>query len=132
MSNMSSLAVTGVAILGLLLFGLGLAVTAVRGKTQVLTGTASDPDHLLNRLIRAHGNTAEYAPFLAVLFLVVGAHQPGRLALGLIAVATAARIVLAVGLLTCASLSRPNALRAIGATLTYAAGIWLSILLLLA
>lgn len=132
MSNMNSLALTSVAILGLLLFGLGLAVTAVRGKTHVRMGAASDPDHLLNRLIRAHGNTAEYAPFLAVLFLVVGAHQSGHMALGLVAVATAARVLLVVGLITCASLSRPNALRAIGATLTYVTGIWLSVLCLLA
>nr|WP_218510264.1 MAPEG family protein [Variovorax sp. dw_308] len=127
---MHPLVVTSVAILGLLLFGLGLAVTVVRGRTQVLTGTASDPDHLLNRLIRAHGNTAEYAPFLAVLFLFLGSHQPGGLTLGLIAVATAARVLLAVGLIT--SLSRLNALRAIGATLTYVTGLWLSILFLLA
>ncbi|MDH6170762.1 putative membrane protein YecN with MAPEG domain [Variovorax boronicumulans] len=132
MSNMSILAVISVAILGLLLFGLGLAVTVVRGKTKVFTGTAPYPDHLLNRLIRAHGNTAEYVPFLAVLFLVVGAHQPGRLALGLIAVATAARVLLAVGLITCSSLSQPNALRAVGATLTYVIGIWLSIFVILA
>ncbi|WP_367379270.1 MAPEG family protein [Variovorax paradoxus] len=82
--------------------------------------------------MRAHGNTAEYVPFLAGLFPVVGAHQPGRLALGLIAVATAARVLLAVGLITCSSLSRPNALRAVGATLTYVTGISLSIFVILA
>ncbi|MDM0066600.1 MAPEG family protein [Variovorax sp. J31P207] len=132
MSSLSPLVATSIAILGVLLFGLGLAVTAVRGKAKVFTGLAADPDHMLNRLIRAHGNTAEYAPFLAVLFLVIGAHQPGHLALGLIAVATAARVLLAFGLITCPSMSRPNVMRAVGATLTYVTGIWLSILFLLA
>lgn len=132
MSHLPSLVAACVAILGLLLFGLGLAVTVVRGRTKVLIGTAPDPDHLLNRLVRAHGNAAEYVPFLAVLFLVMGARQPGGLVLGLIAAGTAARVLHAVGLVAGPPLSRPNALRAIGATLTYVAGLWLSILFLLA
>ena len=76
MPTIHPLALACTAVLGFLLFGLGLVVSLTRGKTQVLIGVTDDPDHILNRIVRVHGNTAEYAPFLALLFLLCGARQP--------------------------------------------------------
>ncbi|WP_374315664.1 MAPEG family protein [Aquabacterium sp.] len=118
-----------VAILSLLIFGLGLAVSVARGKAKVLIGVTGDPNAMLNRLVRAHGNTTEYAPFLAILFLVHGALNPSLLILSLMVIGTAARAVFALGLVTAGSLSRPAPLRFVGALGTYVVGIWLSVLL---
>lgn len=117
------------AMLGVLLFGLGVAVSGARGKSNILIGTAPGPDHVLNRLVRAHGNTAEHAPFLALLFLAHGARQPSALVLGLVMAATAARLVFVLGLLTAGTLQRPSPLRFVGALGTYVTGIWLAVLL---
>lgn len=122
------LALLCTAILGVLLFGLGLVISGARGKANILIGASPDPDHMLNRLVRAHGNTAEYAPFLALLFLLLGARQPSGLVLGLIVAVTVGRVLFVLGLLTCKTLSRPNPLRFIGAASTYFIGAWLSIL----
>lgn len=130
MSNIHPIALTCVALLGLLLFTLGMAVSGARGKTNILMGTAPDADAFLSRLVRAHGNTAEYAPFLAVLFLVLGSRNPSESVNWLIVGATAARFVFVVGMLTAKTLSRPSPLRFIGAAGTYFTGITLSILLL--
>lgn len=66
---MNSTALVCTAALGLLLFALGLAVSILRSRVGVLSGYAPEPEQLLTKLVRAHGNTAEYAPFFAVLFL---------------------------------------------------------------
>ncbi|GBH25427.1 hypothetical protein BvRS1_24760 [Burkholderia vietnamiensis] len=75
------------AILGLLLFGLGLVVSVSRFLHTTGSGCLPDPTDRLHKVVRAHGNTAEYAPFLAVLFLYVGAHAPSRAILSLIVAA---------------------------------------------
>lgn len=123
------LALLCTATLGVLLFGLGLAVSGARGKFNVLIGATPDPDSWLNRLVRAHGNTAEYAPFLALLFVVLGSRQPSSLALALMVVATVARILFVVGLLSAKTVTRPSPLRFVGAATTYFVGAWLAVLL---
>lgn len=130
LAELHPVALVCTALLGLLLFGLGLAVSGARGRSRRLIGVDDDPDNLLNRLVRAHGNTAEYAPFLGLLFLLLGSRSPSGLVLGLIVAATAARLLLALGLLTARTLSRPSALRFVGAAGTYVTGAWLSLLLL--
>jgi uncharacterized membrane protein YecN with MAPEG domain len=42
-------------------------------------------------MVRAHGNTAEYAPMLAVLFLFLGSRDPAARVLWTIAIATLSR-----------------------------------------
>ena len=69
---MNSTALACTAALGLL-FALGLAVSILRSRVGVLSGYAPEPDQLLTKLGRAHGNTAEYAPFFAVLFFCTSA-----------------------------------------------------------
>lgn len=113
-------------VLGLLVFGLGFAISGLRFSESRLHGHSDDPGNLLHKVVRAHGNATEYAPFLAVLFLYVGAHSPSNTALGLIIGATVFRVVHAVGLVAWPTISKPNPFRFIGALGTYACGLLLS------
>ncbi|NJD24052.1 MAG: MAPEG family protein [Betaproteobacteria bacterium] len=127
---MHPIAIACTAILGLLLFGLGLAVSVQRFREQRGMGASDDPKNRLNKLVRAHANTAEFAPFLAVLFLFLGSRDPSPFVLGLIILATACRILLVLGLVATRSLARPNPMRFIGALGTYLTGAALSVMLL--
>ncbi|WP_205796121.1 MAPEG family protein [Burkholderia sp. Ac-20353] len=126
---MNHIALVCTAILGLLLFGLGLAVSIARFRATTGSGCAEDPTNPLHKLVRAHGNTAEYAPFLALLFLYFGAHEPSRAILSLIVAATACRCLLVAGLLVWPTMARPNPARFVGALGTYLCGAALCIAL---
>jgi uncharacterized membrane protein YecN with MAPEG domain len=111
------------ALLGLLLFGLGLYVSILRqGRGQVI-GHDQDPVDPLHRAVRAHGNTAEYAPFFAILFLWFAAHPAPTWIIVPIVIATIARFLLVAGLLWGKSLDKPNPARFLGAVLTYVCGL---------
>ncbi|HTH61919.1 MAG TPA: MAPEG family protein [Paraburkholderia sp.] len=86
------------AILGLLLFGLGLSVSVMRFRERTTSARDADPTNRLHKLVRAHANTAEYAPFLALLFLYFGARSPSATTVLLIVAATACRCLLVVAL----------------------------------
>lgn len=128
---MNSTALACTSILGLLLFALGLAVSILRSRVGVLSGYAPAPDQLLTKLVRAHGNTAEYAPFLAALYLYLGSQHPSQWQLGCMVGATACRLLLVVALIGWPSMSKPNPARAIGALGTYAFGVSLCLALLI-
>jgi uncharacterized membrane protein YecN with MAPEG domain len=119
---MNSTALACTAVLGLVLFALGLAVSILRSRVGVLSGYASEPDQLLTKLGRAHGNTAEYAPFMAVLFLYLGSQHPPHWQLWCMVGATVCRLLLVVALVAWPSMQKPNSARAIGALGTYAFG----------
>lgn len=108
-----------VAALGLLLFGLGLAISMQRFRTRTLDGHSAEPT---DRLVAAHANTAEFAPYLAVLFLYLGSQAPGTATVALIVAATLCRFLLVLGLLAVGRLDRPNPLRFTGALGTYLLG----------
>ncbi|HWP19070.1 MAG TPA: MAPEG family protein [Burkholderiaceae bacterium] len=118
------------AVLGALVFGLGFAISGTRFARRRLSGHPDDPRDLLHRLVRAHGNATEYAPFLAVLFLYFGAQDPDRLTVALIVGATVARVLHAAGLIAWPGMDRPNPLRFLGAIGTYLCGAALSVILL--
>ena len=120
-------AIIGTALLGLLVFGLGLAVSLTRGRSGVIAGSPSDPADPLYKLIRAHGNTAEYAPMLGVLFLLVGERNPTTWVLWIIGIAVACRYLIALGMIAGPTLAKPHPLRFAGALGTYVAGIALCI-----
>ena len=122
---MHPIALTCTVILGILVFGLGFAVSGWRFARRRLSGAPEDPGDLLHRLVRAHGNATEYAPFLAILSLYLGARGPGAWTLALIVGATGARVVHAVGLLAWPTMARPNPLRFLGAIGTYLCGLGL-------
>ena len=114
------------ALLGFLVFGLGLVVSLGRGSENKVIGHDEDPSNALHKRVRAHGNTAEYAPMLAVLFLYLGLSDPAVWVLWVIGIVTVCRYAIVVGLLM-GSLNKPNPFRLIGALGTYAGGIALSV-----
>jgi uncharacterized protein len=110
------------ALLGLLLFGLGLHVSIQRGRHQRLIGHDASPDDPVYRAVRAHANSAEYVPFFAILFLWFATRQASTWIEAVIVIATVARYLIAAGLLWGKSLNKPNPARFAGAFLTYACG----------
>ncbi len=120
-------AVVCTGLLGLLLFALGIYVSATRGRVGNIGTAPKDPADPLFKAIRAHGNTAEYAPMLAVLMLYLGAHSPRAWLLWVMVIVTICRYLIAIGIIVCPSLDRPHPLRLAGAAGTYAGGIILSI-----
>lgn len=120
-----------VALLGLLVFGLGVGVSATRGRTETVIGFSSDPTDPLHKVVRAHGNTTEYAAMLALLIFLVGMRSPATWALWCMGIATASRYLIAIGLIVSPTLERPHPLRFLGALGTYLAGFALCVALLL-
>ena len=127
---MHPVAILCTATLGLLLFGLGVAVSVRRLRDRRGLGLPDDPADPLARIGRAHANTAEFAPFLAVLFLYLGAHAPGGVELSLMAGATLARVSIVVGILAWPLMDAPNPCRFLGALGTYVFGAALCVALL--
>ena len=119
------------ALLGLLVFGLGLAVSGLRGSTGTNIGHQLDPSDRLHKMIRAHGNAAEYAPMLAVLMLAIAARGATRWMVWTFVAATLFRYLHAAGMLLSPTLDRPQPLRFVGALGTYLSGLLLVVALLL-
>ena len=92
-------------------------------------GAQLDPSSRMAKAQRAHGNSAEFSALLIVLFLLVGFAYEGRdlgaLVTWTVISVTAARIVHAVGILTCATLEKAHPLKAVGAIVTYLGGLLL-------
>jgi hypothetical protein len=114
-------------LLGVLVFGLGLAVSLTRGRTKTLFAYKAAPTDPLHKLVRAHGDATGYAPMLAVLALLVGSGEPATWALWAMGIGTASRYVHALGTLTCRSLDTINPLRFAGALGTYLCGLALCV-----
>jgi len=122
-----TIAIICTALLGLLLFGLGLGVSLTRGSTKTNFGYTPNPTDRLYKMIRAHGNTSEYAPMLAVLMLLVGSRNPSLWALWVMGIATVSRYLLVAGLLLSPTLDKPHPLRFAGALGTYLCGVALCV-----
>ncbi len=118
-----TVALTCTALLGLLVFGLGLGVSLTRGSTKTSIGHPADPRDRLHKIVRAHANATEYAPMMAILMLAIAAREPATWMLWTFAVATAARYLHAAGMLLCRSLNEPHPLRFVGALFTYVSGL---------
>jgi uncharacterized membrane protein YecN with MAPEG domain len=125
-----NIAIVCSALLGLLLFGLGLNVSLQRRQNRRSAGHDASPVDPLHRAIRAHANTAEYAPFFAVMFLWYAMKPAPGWIIATIVLATIARFSLAGALLFGPSLNRPNPGRLFGALFTYICGIVLAVGLL--
>ncbi len=111
------------ALLGLLVFGLGLGVSALRGSTRTNIGHERAPSDALHKMVRAHGNAAEYAPMLAVLMLAIAARGCTKWMVWTFIAATLFRYLHAAGMILSPSLDRPQPLRFVGALGTYLAGL---------
>lgn len=118
-----NVAIICTALLGLLVFGLGLGVSVLRGSSQTNIGYDPNPTDRLYKMVRAHGNASEYAPMLAILILLVGARQPGTWMVWTFIAATVSRYLHAAGMLLSPSLDRPQPLRFVGALGTYVCGL---------
>jgi uncharacterized membrane protein YecN with MAPEG domain len=119
-----------IALLALLLFGLGLTVSLTRGSAQRIIGYSDDPTDRLHKLCRAHGNAAEYVPILAVLIYILAARGPAAWITWTFVAATAFRYLHAAGMIFPATLAAPNPMRFLGALGTYVAGFVLALALL--
>ena len=120
-------------LLGLLVFGLGFAVSMTRGKTETVIGTNSDPTDRLYKMVRAHGNATEYVPILAILMVLVAmAGEPATWVIWVMIAVTAFRYLHAAGMIASPTLAKPYPLRFIGALGTYVGGIALCVALFLA
>ena len=126
-----TVAIVCTALLGLLIFGLGVAVSLTRQSSSTAIGHGVDPTDPLHKLCRAHGNAAEYVPMLAILILLVGSRQPSTWMVWTFIAATLFRYLHAAGMILPATLAAPNPLRFVGALGTYIAGIALVIAALL-
>ena len=125
-------ALTCIGLLALLIFGLGITISATRNKTKKSVGYPDDPTAPLHKLCRAHANAAEYIPILCILmFLIAAPGEPARWVLGTMIVATVSRYLHAAGMIVPATLGRPNLLRVLGAGGTYVTGIVLTVALLI-
>lgn len=117
------IALACIAMLGILLFGLGFAVSLTRGRTNTAAGSSGDPADGLHKLVRAHGNTSEYVGMLAVLILVLGTREPSTWVVVSMVGATASRYLLAAGIIVGSTLEKPHPLRFLGALGTYGFGL---------
>jgi uncharacterized membrane protein YecN with MAPEG domain len=117
-----NVAIVCVALLGLLVFGLGFGVSLTRAATKTNYGYPQDPTDRLYKIVRAQGNAAEYAPMMAILMLLIAARQPAAWMLWTFVAATVFRYLHAAGMLLSPSLDQPQPLRFIGALGTYFSG----------
>ncbi len=120
------------ALLGLLVFALGFAVSATRGATGVNYGSSGDPADRLHKLVRAHANAAEYAPLLALLILLIAMQGASAWMLWTAGAAVAFRYLHAAGMVLCPTLAAPYPPRFIGALGTYLTGLALVVAVLVA
>ena len=119
-----------IALLGLLTFGLGFAVSLTRGHSNTAIGYDPDPTNALHKVIRAHGNTTEYAAMLAILIFLAGSRDPDTWALAWMIIATLSRYLIAIGLIVSPTLAKAHPLRFVGALGTYVSGFGLCVSLL--
>jgi uncharacterized membrane protein YecN with MAPEG domain len=94
-----------------------------------LTGQPADPADRLHKVIRAHGNTAEYAPFIAVLILYLGSRTPAAWVVWTMVAITVSRVMIVAGLVFAGPMNRANPLRFLGALGTYVFGLALCLAL---
>ena len=121
------LAITCIGLLGLLVFGLGLRVSLLRGSTNTPIGCNDDPADPLYKWMRAHANAAEYAPMFAVLILALASTGYGGWHGFLDVGAVLVRYAHAAGMVLSPTLAKPHPLRFVGALGTYIIGLILAL-----
>lgn len=116
------LAITCIGLLGLLVIGLGLRVSLLRGNTSRAIGYDDDPADALHKCVRAHANACEYNPMLAVLIFALASEGYGWWTSTLFVAAVAVRFSHAAGMLLSPTLAKGHPLRFAGALGTYVVG----------
>ncbi len=118
-----------VALLGLLTVAAGFRVSLARAQTGIVQGYPEDPSNILHKAVRAHGNTVEYAPVVALMIYALGAYSPPLWVVVCMVLVTVARYMIYFGLLLSPTIDKPHPLRFLGALLTYIFGIVLALYL---
>ncbi len=120
-----------ISLLAVLAIGLGFAVSLGRSKTETLFGSSIDPEDSLYKLVRAHGNTVEYVPIIALLIYILSQFPLSSWVLWCMILVTFFRYLLVAGIVFPKSLARPNPMRFVGALGTYLTGFGLCVALFL-
>ncbi len=115
-----------IALLALLVFVLGFKVSITRARSETMYGGKEDPESALYKVQRAHGNTIEYAPILAIMMLALAQSPQPTWVLWSIGLATFFRYLFVAGILFPATMAKPNPMRFLGALGTYLTGIALA------
>ena len=111
-----------IAMLALLCLGLGFNVAILRAKSSTLYGGEADPESKLYQAQRAHGNTIEYAPILAVLIFALGQSSQASWVLFSMVAVTFFRYLLVLGILLPATMDKVNPMRLIGSLGSFFSG----------
>jgi len=120
-----------IALLGFLVVGLGFAVSMTRSKTETMFGSSTDPEDILYKMTRAHGNTAEYAPIIALLIFVLSQSSQSQWVIWCMILATFFRYLIVAGIIFPKTMDTANPMRFIGALGTYLTGFGLCAAVLL-
>ena len=120
-----------IALLGFLVVGLGFGVSMARSRTKTLFGSSVDPEDILYKMTRAHGNTVEYAPIMALLIFILSQFSLSAWVIWCMILATFFRFLLVAGIIIPKSMAQPNPMRFVGALGTYLTGFGLCIAVIL-
>jgi uncharacterized membrane protein YecN with MAPEG domain len=121
------LALTCIGLLGLLVIGLGLRVSMLRGSTGTAIGCNEDPADPLYKAVRAHVNACEYVPILAILIYALASTGSSGWGGVLFVGAVVVRYLHAAGMLMSPTLAEGHPLRLVGAIGTYGIGLLLAL-----
>ena len=83
------------------------------------------------KAVRAHGNTAEYVPVLALLIYILGQSGASGWVVWAMVIATFSRYLFVAGIIIPASMETPNPMRFLGSLGTYLSGLALVVALLM-
>lgn len=120
-----------VALLGFLCIATAFYVSMQRGKTGTIYGCDTDPENPLYKAVRAHGNTTEFAPILALMIFVLAQAPPAAWVIWTMILATFFRYLVVAGLLLPKTMAKPNPMRFLGALGTFITGIMLAVAILM-
>ena len=111
-----------IALLGFLVVGLGFAVSMTRSKTETMFGSTADPEDILYKMTRAHGNTTEYAPMIALLIFILSQSPQSDWVIWCMVLVTFFRYLFVAGIILPKSMGQPHPMRFLGALGTYLTG----------
>ena len=120
-----------IALLALLVFALGFAVSITRGRTKTGIGHPDDPNNFVHKMVRCHGNAVEYAPALMLLIYILSQTDSPGWVMWLMVLVTVARYLQVVGMVFSGTLAKANPFRFMGSLGTYVGGMGLTIALLM-
>jgi uncharacterized membrane protein YecN with MAPEG domain len=126
-----SISLICVALLAFLCLALGFNVSMARSSSKTLFASDTDPQNALYKARRAHGNTIEYAPVLALLIYILGQSQQPAWVIWSMVMVTFFRYLIVVGILIPHTMAAPNPMRFVGALGTYLGGLALTVAVLI-